>query len=189
MIEPVARGQEARADRMAAIIAGGGAAALALVKVAVVQPLFREVLERYDPTDPDFPNLYAFFWTFWYRLPVESVSAMRLQVLTSQHGTHDPAHPPPARSSRADPGVCRPGLRQRRHSASHHLPGRPRDLRADAPQPALRPTQHRAHRLSPRRVLSAGRVGSNGSRSIRIGADDFPAVAILLKTRGSCPRC
>ncbi|MGZ3303902.1 MAG: M48 family metallopeptidase, partial [Isosphaeraceae bacterium] len=69
MIEPVARGQEARADRMAAIIAGGGAAALALVKVAVVQPLFREVLERYDPTDPDFPNLYAFFWTFWYRLP------------------------------------------------------------------------------------------------------------------------
>ena len=60
MIEPVARGQEARADRMAAIIAGGGAAALALVKVAVVQPLFREVLERYDPTDPDFPNLYVF---------------------------------------------------------------------------------------------------------------------------------
>ena len=92
LIEPVARGQEARADRMAAIIAGGGAAAL--VKVAVVQPLFREVLERYDPTDPDFPNLYAFFWTFWYRLPVESVSAMRLQVLTSLHGTHDPAHPP-----------------------------------------------------------------------------------------------
>ena len=60
----------------------------------MVQPLFREVLEHYDPTDPDFPNLYAFFRTFWYRLPVESVSAMRLQVLTSQHGTHDPAHPP-----------------------------------------------------------------------------------------------
>ena len=31
LIEPVARGQEARADRMAAIIAGGGAAASALV--------------------------------------------------------------------------------------------------------------------------------------------------------------
>jgi len=94
LIEPVARGQEARADRLAAIIAGGGAAASALVKVAVVQPLFREVLEHYDPNHPDFPNLYAFFRTFWYRLPVESVSAMRLQVLTSQHGTHDPAHPP-----------------------------------------------------------------------------------------------
>src|SRR5208282_784536 len=74
-------------------------------KVAVVQPLFREVLEHYDPNHPDFPNLYSFFRTFWYRLPVESVSAMRL------------------------------------------------------------------------RVLSAGRVGSNGTGSIRIGADHFPAVA------------
>jgi Zn-dependent protease with chaperone function len=94
LIEPVARGQEARADRMAAIIAGGSAAASALVKVAVVQPLFREVLEHYDPNHPDFPNLYAFFRAFWYRLPVESLSAMRLEVLTSQHSTHDPAHPP-----------------------------------------------------------------------------------------------
>ena len=79
---------------MAAVIAGGGAAASALVKVAVVQPLFREVLEFYDPNDPQFPNLYAFFRTFWYRLPVDSLSAMRLQVLTTQHTTHDPAHPP-----------------------------------------------------------------------------------------------
>ncbi len=93
LIEPVARGQEARADRMAAVIAGGGAAASALVKVAVVQPLFREVLEFYDPNDPQFPNLYAFFRTFWYRLPMDSLSAMRLQVLTTQHTTHDPAHP------------------------------------------------------------------------------------------------
>jgi Zn-dependent protease with chaperone function len=94
LIEPVARGQEARADRMAAIIAGGGAAASALVKVALVQPLFREVLEHYDPKHPDYPNLYAFFRTFWYRLPVESVTEMRLRVLTSPVGTHDAAHPP-----------------------------------------------------------------------------------------------
>ena len=51
LIEPVARGQEARADRCAAAIAGGSAAASALVKVAVVQPLFREVLAAYDPND------------------------------------------------------------------------------------------------------------------------------------------
>jgi Zn-dependent protease with chaperone function len=94
LIEPVARGQEARADRLSAIIAGGGAAAAALVKVALVQPLFREVLENYDPTDSNFPNLYAFFRAFWYRLPAESHSAMRLRVLTSHHRTHDPAHPP-----------------------------------------------------------------------------------------------
>ena len=94
LIEPVARSQEARADRQAAVIAGGGAAASALVKVAVVQPLFRQVLEQYDPNQPDYPNLYAFFRTFWYRLPAESLSAMRLRVLTRHHGTHDPGHPP-----------------------------------------------------------------------------------------------
>ena len=49
LIEPVARGQEARADRCAAAIAGGSAASSALVKVAVVQPLFREVLAIVRP--------------------------------------------------------------------------------------------------------------------------------------------
>src|SRR5262249_52855078 len=52
LIGPIARGQEARADRSAAVIAGGTAAASALVKVAMVQPLFREVLEIYDPALP-----------------------------------------------------------------------------------------------------------------------------------------
>ena len=61
LIEPVARGQEARADRCAAAIAGGSAAASALVKVAVVQPLFREVLAAYDPNNSGELNLYAFF--------------------------------------------------------------------------------------------------------------------------------
>ncbi len=94
LIEPVARGQEARADRCAAAIAGGSAAASALVKVAVVQPLFREVLAAYDPDDSGDLNLYAFFRAFWYRLPADVHTAMRLCVLTSRHGTHDPAHPP-----------------------------------------------------------------------------------------------
>jgi Zn-dependent protease with chaperone function len=94
LIEPVARGQEARADRLSAVVAGGGVAASALVKVALVQPLFREVLQHYDPAHPEFPNLYAFFRAFWYRLPAESHSAMRLRVITSHDGTHDPAHPP-----------------------------------------------------------------------------------------------
>ena len=65
-----------------------------MVKVALVQPLFRQVLEHYDPRDSDYPNLYAFFRSFWYRLPAESLSAMRLTVLTRHHTTHDPAHPP-----------------------------------------------------------------------------------------------
>jgi Zn-dependent protease with chaperone function len=94
LIGPLARGQESRADRSAAAIAGGSAAASALVKVALVQPLFREVLEHYDPTDPEAPNLYAFFRAFWYRLPADVHTAMRLNVLANGAGTHDPAHPP-----------------------------------------------------------------------------------------------
>lgn len=94
LLAPIARGQEARADRSAAAIAGGTAAAAALVKVAVVQPLFREILDHYDPTVPDAPNLYAFFRAFWYRLSPDFHSAMRLKVLTNGVGHDDPAHPP-----------------------------------------------------------------------------------------------
>jgi Zn-dependent protease with chaperone function len=94
LIEPVARGQEARADRCAAAIAGGSAASSALVKVAVVQPLFREVLDAYDPNDCGALNLYAFFRAFWYRLPADVHSAMRLSLLTNRNGASDPAHPP-----------------------------------------------------------------------------------------------
>src|SRR5262249_58842672 len=86
--------QEARADRSAAAIAGGTAAASALVKVAVVQPLFRELIEAYEPDDSDSLNLYAFFRAFWYRLPAETHTAMRLSVLTRRHDHADPAHPP-----------------------------------------------------------------------------------------------
>ena len=93
LIEPVARGQEARADPCAAAIAGGSPAASALVKVAVVQPLFREVLAAYDPNNSGELNLYAFFREFWYRLPSDVHTAMRLSVLTSPHGSHDPRTP------------------------------------------------------------------------------------------------
>jgi Zn-dependent protease with chaperone function len=94
LIEPVARSQEARADRFSASIAGGTAASSALVKVAVVQPLFRELLEAYDPSDSDSLNLYAFFRNFWFRLSAETHMAMRLSVLTRRHNHADPAHPP-----------------------------------------------------------------------------------------------
>lgn len=94
LIGPIARGQEVRADRSAATVAGGTAAASALVKVAMVQPLFKEVLEHYDPDQEDAPNLYAFFRAFWYRLSPEVHSALRLRVLTSPDAPPDPTHPP-----------------------------------------------------------------------------------------------
>ena len=76
------------------MIAGGGAASSALVKVAIVQPLFREVLSAYDPNQASSSNLYAFFRSFWYRLPADFHSAMRLNVLASTRDAADPTHPP-----------------------------------------------------------------------------------------------
>ena len=90
---PIARGQEARADRNAAAVAGGDAAASALVKVAMVQPLFREVLDRHDPDRDDLPNIYAVFRAFWRRLPNEAREAMRLGVLVNATPPADSPHP------------------------------------------------------------------------------------------------
>ncbi len=91
---PIARGMEARADRASGSIAGGDAAASALVKVAAVQPLFREVLDGYAPGGPETPNLYAFFREFWSRLPEGLLTAIRHQLLTDGEAPTDPAHPP-----------------------------------------------------------------------------------------------
>ena len=93
LLAPIALGQEARADRLAAAGAGGGAAASALVKVALIQPLFREVLDHYDPERPGTPNLYEFFRTFWSRLPRPVLSAMRQQLLSRRQPSAD-GHPP-----------------------------------------------------------------------------------------------
>jgi hypothetical protein len=92
-LEPVALGQEARADRAAGALAGGDCAARALVSVALVQPLFREVLDRFDPADEEGPNLYARFRTFWDSLPSELVGRLRHGLLGAPeaaraHGPH-----------------------------------------------------------------------------------------------------
>jgi Zn-dependent protease with chaperone function len=90
---PIAWGQEARADRASASIAGGDAAASALVKVAAVQPLFREVLDAFSPDDGA-ANLYAFFRDFWRRLPAPLFTAIRHKLLSDGSTSPDPAHPP-----------------------------------------------------------------------------------------------
>ena len=56
--------------------------------------MFRELLDAYDPNDSGTLNLYAFFRAFWYRLPSEVHTAMRLSVLTRRYQSFDPAHPP-----------------------------------------------------------------------------------------------
>ncbi len=94
LVGPIARGQETRADRASAALAGGRAAASALVKVALVQPLFREVIGHLAPDRPGAANLYATFRAFWDRLPPPLLEAMRLRLLTLDDLDADAPHPP-----------------------------------------------------------------------------------------------
>jgi Zn-dependent protease with chaperone function len=93
LIAPIARGQEARADRASATVAGGTAAASALVKVAQVQPIFREVLGHYN-SEAAAPNLYAFFREFWGRLPESLQVTIRHGLLADATARPDDVHPP-----------------------------------------------------------------------------------------------
>jgi Zn-dependent protease with chaperone function len=94
LVGPIARGQEARADRASASIAGGSAAASALIKVALVQPIFRELLRHHEPDPSGDRNLYATFRAFWERLPEPLMEAMRLRLLVEVGSTGDSPHPP-----------------------------------------------------------------------------------------------
>jgi Zn-dependent protease with chaperone function len=93
-IGPIAWGQEARADRVSASLAGGRTSAAALIKVALVQPLFRELLAFQDPGLFESANLYATFRVFWARLPEPLLETMRLRLLTLDSGEKDSPHPP-----------------------------------------------------------------------------------------------
>ena len=148
LVGPIATGQEARADRAAASIAGGRAAASALVKVALVQPLFRELLVRHDHDRAGSDNLYATFRRFWDRLPARLLEEMRLGLLAvEESGPSSSPHPPlPDRVGRA------PGLRRRHRPRARSGPGcgplrRPRLAGADASRQALRQLRRRAERL------------------------------------------
>ena len=94
LVGPIARGQEARADRVSASLAGGQVAAAALVKVALVQPLFRELLEHHEVGRPDGSNLYSTFRAFWTRIPAPLLEAMRLRLVGIDPGSGDSPHPP-----------------------------------------------------------------------------------------------
>ncbi len=93
-IVPIARGQEARADRASAGLAGGRASASALIKVALVQPLFRELLAHQDPELLAASNLYETFRALWSRLPEPLLESMRWRLLAVDPGVSDSPHPP-----------------------------------------------------------------------------------------------
>ncbi|GIW86134.1 MAG: hypothetical protein KatS3mg108_0458 [Isosphaeraceae bacterium] len=91
-IAPLARAQEERADRVAAGLVGGDVAAAALVRVALIQPLFREVLAYYEAARPATANLYALFRTLWRRLPQETLTTLRHNLLADRTAA-TPTHP------------------------------------------------------------------------------------------------
>lgn len=94
LVGPIAWGMEARADRAAAALEGGPVAASALVKVALVQPVFRELLGLHEVGRADGSNLYSTFRALWARLPPSLLEGMRLQLLGDASGPVDSPHPP-----------------------------------------------------------------------------------------------
>lgn len=90
---PMALGQELRADEAAARIAGGDAAASALVKAALVQSIFREVVQHYNPERTPRENLYAHFRRFWRSLPESLLTSMRHALLADRRPSAGTAHP------------------------------------------------------------------------------------------------
>lgn len=65
---PIGQEMEYRADRWAADCYGGRHLARALEKMAIVQPLFREVLLRFDAMTSPKDNVYSFFCRAWRAL-------------------------------------------------------------------------------------------------------------------------
>lgn len=94
LISPIALGRETRADRSAAAIAGGGYAAESLLKVAVLQPLFRELLSHHRPnSDDESPNIYAQFRRLWEALPQALLDAIEAKLLDDDRAGADAHHP------------------------------------------------------------------------------------------------
>ncbi len=92
---PIALGQEVRADRSAAAIAGGDATARSLIRVALVQPIFRELVNYHENTigDPG-ANIYTLFRSVWRTLPEVLGESMKDRLLSDPNATSDAAHPP-----------------------------------------------------------------------------------------------
>ena len=175
LVGPIARGQEARADRASAALAGGQVAASALVKVAMVQPLFRELLEHHQAGRPDGSNLYSTFRAFWTRLPASLLEAMRLRLVGVDPRAGRLAAPAVAGPGRDGPGVSRPARRPGLARGGLDPDRRPGMARTDAQRSPLQARGRRADRLPQggdlirhgRSVLQAG--SSPGRCRIRTG--------------------
>lgn len=92
---PIGQDMEYRADRWAADCYGGRHLARALEKLAIVQPLFREVLLRFDAVAAPKDNVYSFFCRAWRSLDATRYARMyELLILRSPQTSAIDLHPP-----------------------------------------------------------------------------------------------
>lgn len=94
LFSPLSRYQEYRADGVAAAVSGSDVISSALRKVALVQPVFKEVLCYYHPAVVEDVNLYQFFRIAWEAVGdglkgeiEDSLAAEERSWLTDPHPT------------------------------------------------------------------------------------------------------
>jgi hypothetical protein len=92
LARPVSRQMEFRADECSAAACGPEALASALEKLAVLQPIFGEILGRADPTESS--NVYRQFARTWKQLKGDSFEKLRQRLIDQQPTGQEDLHPP-----------------------------------------------------------------------------------------------
>ena len=90
---PVSRAMEHRADSWSAERFGAAPLASALKKLAIVQPIFREVLTAYDASDAEAPNVYQYFSRFWGSLSKRDLQRLRRRLVDHRVPGYLDRHP------------------------------------------------------------------------------------------------
>ncbi|MFO0948148.1 MAG: M48 family metallopeptidase [Planctomycetota bacterium] len=90
----VSRAMEYRADDWSAACFGTRPLASALEKLAIVQPIFREVLFIYDPIARPAVSVYAYFLRVWKRLPAVEYKRLRKRFVKGIKPDRFDPHPP-----------------------------------------------------------------------------------------------
>ena len=85
LASPLSRHQEYRADQGAALVCGSEVVARSLRLVALVQPVFKEVLCHYHPTVLADFNVYQFFSAAWAALDPEQERRMQESLVGDEH--------------------------------------------------------------------------------------------------------
>ena len=93
LASPLSRHQEYRADHFAALVCGSDVVTRSLRLVALVQPVFKEVLCHYHPTVVTGSNLYQFFSAAWCALNTEQKHAMQESLVSGERRHWFDPHP------------------------------------------------------------------------------------------------